>query len=84
MIQILVDHGLDLLELDAVVVVAEDKEELLVGLLLEKLQVDLEDDLEEPVVGGTVSTDVSRPHVDEEYVCHGQSKQRSGLLESLS
>ena len=84
LIQIFVDHCLDLLELDAVVVVAEDKEEFLVGLLLEKLQVDLEDDLEQPVVGGAVPTDVRRPHVDEEYVRHGQRKQGSGLLESLS
>ena len=75
LIQIFVDHGLDLLELDAVVVVAEDEEQFLVRLLLEQLQVDLEDYLEEPVVGGAVPPNIRRPHVDQEDVCHCQREQ---------
>ena len=44
-------------------------------LLVEKLQVDLKDDFEEPVVGGAVPANVRRPHVDEEHVRHRQREQ---------
>ena len=50
LIQILVNHRLNLIEGDAVVVVAQHEEQFLGGLLVEKLQVDLEDDFKQSII----------------------------------
>ena len=45
LLQVLVDHGLDCVELDAAVVVTQDEQQLLGRVLVKEFQVHLEDHL---------------------------------------
>ena len=65
----------------AVVEVPQHKEKFLGRGLAKKLEVDLENDSEQPVVGGAIPADVRGPHVDEKHISHRQGKERRGLFE---
>ena len=44
-------------------------------MLVEQLQIDLEHYLEQAVVRGSVSADISRPHVNQKDVGHCESEK---------
>ena len=64
-----------MLKLDPLIIVTQNEEQLLRRLLVKQLQVDLEDDLKQAVVGRTVPANVRSPHVDQKHVGHRKRKQ---------